>query len=190
MAELAQRLVRLAGTLKGSGNPLEITHELAASYQSAAEAVAREHELREPFPRLAQLVSASPLEAAIHDAQGKALGENSYNLLGPEFVSRDLAAYLTPEFADELLELPDELPDEAPEFADELPEFELSFAADGPIIREATQPEHRGPVSLARALDGRGEPLLRLRRGPGFRSLLPEVRDLLSLQRQALPQRP
>jgi L-alanine-DL-glutamate epimerase-like enolase superfamily enzyme len=104
MEELARRLVRLAGTYRGSGHPLEITHELAASYQSAAEAVARDHELREPFPRLAQLVSASPLEAAIHDAQGKALGENSYNLLGPDYVSRDLAAYLTPEFAGEYLD--------------------------------------------------------------------------------------
>jgi len=34
------------------------------------------------MPRLAQLVAASPLEAAIHDAYGKALGQNSYNLLG------------------------------------------------------------------------------------------------------------
>ncbi len=46
------------------------------------------------MPRLAQLVAASPLEAAIHDAYGKALGQNSYNLLGPEFVNRDLATYL------------------------------------------------------------------------------------------------
>jgi L-alanine-DL-glutamate epimerase-like enolase superfamily enzyme len=50
------------------------------------------------------LVSASPLEAAIYDAQGKALGLNSYNLLGPEFVSRDLAAYLAPDFASEHLD--------------------------------------------------------------------------------------
>ena len=56
------------------------------------------------MPRLAQLVAASPLEAAIHDAYGKALGENSYNLLGPEFVNRDLAAYLTDEFAGEYLD--------------------------------------------------------------------------------------
>lgn len=104
MDELARRLVRLAGTFQGIGHPLEITHELAASYPSLAEAVARDHELREPVPRLAQLVSASPLEAAIHDAHGKALGQNSYNLLGPEFVGRDLAAYLTPEFAGEYLD--------------------------------------------------------------------------------------
>jgi L-alanine-DL-glutamate epimerase-like enolase superfamily enzyme len=104
MEELAHRVVKLAVAYKATGHPLEITHELAASYQSLADEVARKQKLTEPFPRLAQLVSASPVEAAIHDAQGKALGQNSYNLLGPEFVSRDLAAYLTPEFAGEYLD--------------------------------------------------------------------------------------
>ena len=56
------------------------------------------------MPRLAQLVAASPLEAAIHDAYGKALGQSSYNLLGPEYVSADLSATLTEEFAGEYLD--------------------------------------------------------------------------------------
>ena len=41
---------------------------------------------------------------AIHDAYGKALGENSYNLLGSEFVNSDLSTYLTEEFAGEYLD--------------------------------------------------------------------------------------
>jgi len=60
--------------------------------------------LAEPMPRLAQLVAASPLEAAIHDAYGKALGRSSYDLLGSEFVDRDLSAWLTAEFAGEYLD--------------------------------------------------------------------------------------
>jgi L-alanine-DL-glutamate epimerase-like enolase superfamily enzyme len=104
MQELGQRLVRLAGEYRETGHPLEITHALAASYASEAETVARGMSLPEPIPRLAQLVSASPLEAAIHDAQGQALGENSYNLVGPDFVNRDLAAYLTADFAGEYLD--------------------------------------------------------------------------------------
>ena len=59
---------------------------------------------QEPMPRLAQLVAASPTEAAIHDAFGKALGQNSYNLLGPEYTNTDLAAYLSPEFRGEYLD--------------------------------------------------------------------------------------
>jgi L-alanine-DL-glutamate epimerase-like enolase superfamily enzyme len=44
------------------------------------------------------------LEAAVYDAYGKALGANSYNLLGAEFVNSDLARYLTPDFAGEYLD--------------------------------------------------------------------------------------
>ena len=81
-----------AGVYQGQGHPLEITHELARPQQEAARRITSSAGLAEPMPRLAQLVAASPLEAAIHDAYGKALGLNSYNVLGPEFCNRDLAA--------------------------------------------------------------------------------------------------
>lgn len=104
MAALGRRLVRDAGQYRGVGHPLEITHELAQGYQAAAEQVVHACQVAEPMPKLAQLVCASPLEAAIHDAYGKALGQNSYNLLGPEFVNRDLGAYLGSEFSGEYLD--------------------------------------------------------------------------------------
>jgi L-alanine-DL-glutamate epimerase-like enolase superfamily enzyme len=104
MIDLARHLADDANHYSGVGHPLEITHNLAQSYQSAADQITRAAGLVEPMPRLAQLVAASPLEAAVHDAYGKALGQNSYNLLGREFVDGDLAAYLTPEFAGEYLD--------------------------------------------------------------------------------------
>jgi len=104
MVEAGKRLARNANDYRGAGHPLEITHELARSYQPAADAVTEEAGLAERMPPLAQRVVASPLEAAVYDAYGKALGENSYNLLGPEFANRDLAAYLTDEFAGEYLD--------------------------------------------------------------------------------------
>jgi len=104
MVTLAQRLVREAAGYQDYGHPLEITQALSQGYQPAADAVVREAGLAEPMPRLAQLVAASPLEAAIHDAYGKTLGQNSYNLLGPEFVNSDLSAYLGPEFRGEYLD--------------------------------------------------------------------------------------
>jgi L-alanine-DL-glutamate epimerase-like enolase superfamily enzyme len=104
MIELGRRLVRIAGEYRGVGHPLEIAHELAASHQQEADAITAAAGLDEAMPRLAQLVAASPLDAAIHDAYGKTLKENSYNLLGPEFASADLASYLTPEFAGEFLD--------------------------------------------------------------------------------------
>jgi len=104
MVELGRRLAHESNEYQGIGHPLEVTHELAARYAPLADEVVRSAGLAEPMPRLAQLVAASPLEAAIHDAYGKALGENSYNLHGPEFVNADLSAYLGNEFAGEYLD--------------------------------------------------------------------------------------
>lgn len=104
MIALGRRLVEEANAYRGPGHPLEITHELAGAYQSAADQVTAAASLAEPMPRLAQLVAASPLEAAIHDAYGKILGANSYNLLGPEWVNSDLSAYLGQPFAGEYLD--------------------------------------------------------------------------------------
>lgn len=104
MVTLGERTAAQAAAYAEAGHPLEITHDLAANYETTAGAVTREAGLAEPMPRLAQLVAASPVEAAIHDALGKTLGLNAYNLLGAEYVSRDLAHYLTPEFAGEYLD--------------------------------------------------------------------------------------
>jgi L-alanine-DL-glutamate epimerase-like enolase superfamily enzyme len=104
MVSLGERLADRAAAYRGVGHPLEITHDLGAEYDATARAVTDVAGLAEPMPRLAQLVAASPLEAAIHDAYGKALEQNAYNVLGAEFVNCDLAAYLTPEFAGEYLE--------------------------------------------------------------------------------------
>src|SRR5262249_45252153 len=57
--------------------------------------------LDQPIPKLAVLVTASAFDAAIHDAFGKLHGLNCYCTYGPEFMSHDLAHYLTPEFKGE-----------------------------------------------------------------------------------------
>ncbi len=87
MVQLGQRLVAFASDCSECGHPIEITHAMAPHYAMLAQRTIDDLGLEEPMPRLAQLVSASPLEAAIHDAFGKLLGRNSYNVLGPEFVN-------------------------------------------------------------------------------------------------------
>lgn len=104
IVDLGQRLASEANQYRGIGHPLEITHDLSQSINAVAAEITRSAELAEPMPRLAQLVAASPLEAAIHDAYGKALGQNSYDLLGPEFAGRDLSAYLNVDFSGEYLD--------------------------------------------------------------------------------------
>lgn len=101
---LGKQAAMHAAAYEGWGHPLEITHELSAEYDALAQHVVEGKELPEPIPRLAQLVATSPLHAAIHDAHGKALAASSYNLLGAEYCNRDLAAYLTDDFAGEYLD--------------------------------------------------------------------------------------
>ncbi len=104
MIRLSRKLAEAADRCSSTAHPLEITHELAADHPAIVADVEREAGIGEPMPRLAQLVAASPLEAAIYDAHGKACGRNSYNLLGREFVNTDLQPYLGDDFADEYLD--------------------------------------------------------------------------------------
>ncbi|HEU0068715.1 MAG TPA: enolase C-terminal domain-like protein, partial [Nitrospiraceae bacterium] len=104
MLEFTSRCVELANDYQGLGHPLEITHALAAAHGELATKVAAHCKQAELMPALAQLLSASPLEAAIYDAYGKTLKANSYNLLGPEYVNSDLEPYLTAEFRGEYLD--------------------------------------------------------------------------------------
>lgn len=104
MIELGQSLVAESVAAGVTGHPLEITHQWGRTYGSKAEAITRARGLAEPMPRLAQLVAASPLEAAVHDAFGHMLGASSYNVLGAEYVNSDLSAYLTDEFRGEYLD--------------------------------------------------------------------------------------
>lgn len=104
MAALAELLVADAANYHEYAHPLFITRQLAASHASLAAEVVAELGLTEPMPVLAQMVVASPIEAALHDAYGKALSQNSYNLLSQEFVAADLAHFLSADFADEYLD--------------------------------------------------------------------------------------
>jgi L-alanine-DL-glutamate epimerase-like enolase superfamily enzyme len=104
MVAFAERTVGQAADCPLLGHPLEITRELAGAHGSLAAQVKRSFKLAEPMPVLAQLVAASPLEAAIHDAFGKVHAQNSYNVLGPDWVSADLAHYLSADFTGEYLD--------------------------------------------------------------------------------------
>ena len=104
MKALAERVSRLFGGCSQIGHPIDIFHVLEPAIFRAADDVSRELRLAEPIPRLCALVVASPFDAAIHDAFGKAHGRNCYQAYGREFLSRDLGHYLGPEYAGEHLE--------------------------------------------------------------------------------------
>jgi L-alanine-DL-glutamate epimerase-like enolase superfamily enzyme len=104
MVELGTRLVQGAAQYRDSGHPLEITNDLEQLQNQTADTITTAAGLSERMPRLAQLVAASPLEAAIHDAYGKALGQSSYNVLGSEYATADLSTFLNDDFAGEYLD--------------------------------------------------------------------------------------
>jgi L-alanine-DL-glutamate epimerase-like enolase superfamily enzyme len=102
MQSLAARMASITQAYREFGHPIDHNAALEPEYlKAAAEISAR---LADPIPKLATLVTASPFDAAIHDAFGKAHGLNCYRTYGPDFLSHDLARYLTPEFKGEYLD--------------------------------------------------------------------------------------
>lgn len=104
MVAFGEECVNRAGVYMLGGHALDITSDLACDYMSIAQDLERSLGLAEPIPKLAQLVAASPLEAAIHDAHGKALGQSSYDILSSEFVAKDLSHWLNDDFSGEFLD--------------------------------------------------------------------------------------
>ena len=152
MLALGREAARRGAAYSGQGHPLEITHDLSQDDAATAAEIIRGMNLAEPIPRLAQLVATSPIDAAIHDALGKTVGENSYNLLGADFVNRDLASYLSPAFAGEYL---DRYTTRRPK--PKMPLYHLVGALDPLTDAEVTQPVSDGlPETLGEwiAADG------------------------------------
>lgn len=104
MKALADRIKAITASCGEYGHPIELNTLLEPAYLKAALEVSRDLRLASPIPKLCALVTASPFDAAIHDAFGKALGLNCYLALGAEFMNRDLSAFLGSVFAGEYVE--------------------------------------------------------------------------------------
>ena len=104
MAEFAVRVVSLVESYPEFGHPMDIMFGLAAEYHHLGRAVAQKQGLDEAIPELAQLVAASPTDAAVHDAFGRINGVNAFNTLSAEFMVNDLSEYLDEQFAGEYLD--------------------------------------------------------------------------------------
>jgi L-alanine-DL-glutamate epimerase-like enolase superfamily enzyme len=81
----------------GTGHPLEVGHDFEAHalHKLLAEFNAARAG-REPMPHLAALVCCSLFDIALHDAYGQLVGQPVYQTYGPDWMNRDLAAFLTP----------------------------------------------------------------------------------------------
>ncbi len=113
MKDLAARVSAIILEYRGQGHPIEINEALEPAFLEAAAKVTSARRLSEPVPKLCTLVTASPFDAAIHDAYGKLHGLNTYRTYGPEFLPRSLGELLSPDFHGEFLDryvLPDPKP--------------------------------------------------------------------------------
>jgi len=104
MKAYAEEVVELFNSYPDYGHPLEIEFDVSSEYDHQAHRIAEGAGVNESLPPLAQLVAASPIDAALHDAYGRLLKLNSFNTLSKEFCNTDLSEFLDEQFAGEYLD--------------------------------------------------------------------------------------
>jgi L-alanine-DL-glutamate epimerase-like enolase superfamily enzyme len=104
MKQLAGNIRTITAGYNRPAHPIDINHELEPEYLKAAAEVSLRMKVAEPIPMLCTQVTASPFDAALHDAFGKASGINCYFGYGQRHMARDLSHYLGPEFRGEFLD--------------------------------------------------------------------------------------
>jgi L-alanine-DL-glutamate epimerase-like enolase superfamily enzyme len=101
MVALADLLAEATRAFDLFSHPLHIMTGLEPAYIAQMEKLPA---LAEPMPKLAMLVVASPFDAAVFDAFGKANGINSYNGLSKDYIEEDLSYFLDERFKGEYLD--------------------------------------------------------------------------------------
>jgi L-alanine-DL-glutamate epimerase-like enolase superfamily enzyme len=100
MKTLAGRIAEVTSGFREYAHPVEMNFQLEPAYLKAAAEVA----ITPHIPKLCMLVTASPFDAAIHDAYGKLHGRNAFNASGKDFMKQDLSRYLGKDFVGEYLD--------------------------------------------------------------------------------------
>jgi L-alanine-DL-glutamate epimerase-like enolase superfamily enzyme len=100
MKSLAGRIAEITRGYHDYAHPLDINFELEPAYLKAA----AEIPIARPIPKLCTLVTASPFDAALHDAFGKLHNRNAFNASGKQFVRADLSKHLGKDFIGEYLD--------------------------------------------------------------------------------------
>jgi L-alanine-DL-glutamate epimerase-like enolase superfamily enzyme len=103
MVRLAECGAKLANDFTEFGHPIDLGLALEEQFLEASQAVSTELALKQPIPKLAALVTGSAFDAALHDAFGKVHALNCFSTYGPDFLPRDLAAYLGADYAGDRL---------------------------------------------------------------------------------------
>ena len=104
MKRLSGLLVQTTRECNLCAHPVDLSETLEPEFLRIAAELSKEMQLTTPIPKLCTLVTASPIDAAIHDGFGVANGINSFNGLSEAFMSRDLSHYLDDRFVGKYLD--------------------------------------------------------------------------------------
>lgn len=104
MVRLGERMAAFTRTYVDSGHPVDMMEDLESRFLDLAAETGADLDLAEPIPKLCTLVTASPIDAALHDAFGKANRINAYDGLSDRWMNHDLARYLNEDFSGEYLD--------------------------------------------------------------------------------------
>ncbi len=95
MIELARRIAQDWARFDVAGHPVEIGWDFVEHRLGARLGELNRDRPSDPMPWLAALITASPFDLALHDAFGHLVERPVYHTYGPEFMTRDLASFLT-----------------------------------------------------------------------------------------------
>ena len=95
--EAAQEIANLVSSDDDGGHPMEVCVRAHKHFADIASNLQSKHDLKQPIPDLAMLLAASPVEAALFDAHGLAIGSSAYELLGREHLASDIGTLLHAE---------------------------------------------------------------------------------------------
>ncbi|MFO8082184.1 MAG: enolase C-terminal domain-like protein [Armatimonadota bacterium] len=145
MREVARRFCSLLMENARFGHPLDLYLELKPELGRIADEVSADMDAATPMPLLGALVSASPCDAALHDAFGNVNAICSYDGYGPNFCQHDISKWLGDEFAGKYIA--DYL---NPSYQPSMPIFHLVGGVDKLREDEITEddPDDGLPVSL------------------------------------------
>ncbi len=104
MKRLSDLLVQATRECNLCAHPIDLSEALEPEFLRIAAELSEQMQLATPIPKLCTLVTASPIDAAIHDGFGKANGINSYDGLSEAFMSRDVSHYLNEKFVGKYLD--------------------------------------------------------------------------------------
>lgn len=104
MRALAEKIAKITSDFKEIAHPIEINFLLEPEYLKAADELSKELKLPTAIPKMCTQVTASPFDAALHDAMGKSMGVSCYETYSSELMGQDLSRYLNQDFKGESLQ--------------------------------------------------------------------------------------